>query len=86
MRRYIKRDDVILLAVEFEFGRMMAFVAVEDQQSVFALCPGRCMVVEVFDPIQIYCIGGPTIVGGCDVLVGREVAFSIPVGEVVLRN
>jgi len=51
MRRYIKRDDVILLAVEFEFGRMMAFVAVEDQQSVFALCPGRCMVVEVFDPI-----------------------------------
>ncbi len=51
MRRYIKRDDVILLVVEFEFGRMMAFVAVEDQQPVFALCPGRCMVVEVFDPI-----------------------------------
>jgi len=31
MRRYIERDDVVLLAMELEFGRVVALVAVEDQ-------------------------------------------------------
>ena len=31
MRRYIERDDVVLLAIELEFGRVVALVAVEDQ-------------------------------------------------------
>jgi len=30
MRRHVKRDDIVLLAVELEFGRVVAFVAVED--------------------------------------------------------
>jgi len=30
MRRYAKRDDIVLLVVELEFGRVVAFVAVED--------------------------------------------------------
>ena len=51
MRRYIERDDVILLVVELEFGRVMAFIAVEDQQLVFALRTRRYIVVEVLDPI-----------------------------------
>ena len=70
VRRYIERDDVVLLAIELEFGRVVAFVAVEDQQPVFALCPGCCIVVEVLDPIETYSIGSPAIVGGCDTLVG----------------
>jgi hypothetical protein len=49
MRRYIERDDVILLAIELEFGRVVALVAVEDQQPVFALCPGRYIVIEVLN-------------------------------------
>jgi len=31
MRRHAERDDVVLLAMELEFGRVVAFVAVEDQ-------------------------------------------------------
>jgi len=31
MRRHAERDDVILLAMELEFGRVVALVAVEDQ-------------------------------------------------------
>jgi hypothetical protein len=30
MRRYIERDDVVLLVMELEFGRVVALVAVED--------------------------------------------------------
>jgi hypothetical protein len=30
MRRHAERDDVVVLAVELEFGRVVAFVAVED--------------------------------------------------------
>jgi len=64
----------------------MAFVTIENQQPVFALCSGCCIIVEVFDPIQTYRIDGPTIVGGCDTLIGQEVALNIPIDEVVLRN
>ena len=86
MWRHVERDDVVLLAMELEFGRVVAFVAVEDQQPVFALRPRRCIEVEVLDPIQAYCIGSPAIVGSYDTPVGREVALSVPVGEVVLRS
>ncbi len=30
MQRHIESDDVVLLAIELEFGRVVAFVAVED--------------------------------------------------------
>ena len=30
MRRHVECDNIILLAIELEFGRVVAFVAVED--------------------------------------------------------
>jgi hypothetical protein len=51
MRRHIERDNIVLLAVELEFGRVVAFVAVEDQQPVFAFRTRYCIEVEVLDPI-----------------------------------
>ena len=51
MRRHAERNDVVLLAMELEFGRVVALVAVEDQQPIFALRPRRRIVVEVLDPI-----------------------------------
>ena len=51
MRRHVECDNIILLAIELEFGRVVALVAVEDQQSVFAFCPKRYIVVEVLNPI-----------------------------------
>ena len=51
MQRHIESDDVVLLAIELEFSRVVAFVAVEDQQPVFAFRLRRYIVVEVLDPI-----------------------------------
>ena len=30
MRRHVESDNVVLLAMELEFGRVVAFVAIED--------------------------------------------------------
>jgi len=87
MRRHAECDYVVvLLAIELEFGRVVAFVAVKDQQPVFAFCTRCCMEVEVLDPIQAYCIGSPAIISGYNAPVGLEVALGVPVGEVVLRS
>ena len=68
--RHIERNNVVLLAIELKFGRVVALVAIEDQQPVFALYLGRRIEVEVLDPIQADYIGGPAVVGGCDTPVG----------------
>ena len=86
MRRHVERDDIVLLVVELKFRRVVAFVAVEDQQPVFAFRTRRCIVVEVLDPIKAYRISSPAIFGSCDTPVGREVALGILVGKVVLRG
>lgn len=51
MRRHAERDDVLLLVVALELGRVVAFMAVEDQQPVFALCPARYVMAKVLDPV-----------------------------------
>ena len=86
MRRHTEGDDLTLLAVELEFGRVVALVAVEDQQPVFAFRTRCCVEVEVLDPIQANGIGRPAIVGSCDAPVGWEVALGVLVSKVVLRS
>ena len=70
MRRYAERNNIVLLAIELEFGRVVALVAVEDQQLIFAFRTRYRMEVEVLDPIQANGISRPAIVGSCDTPVG----------------
>ena len=51
MRRHVERDDVVLLAIELEFRRVVALVAVEDQQLIFTFRTRYYIEVEVFDLI-----------------------------------
>jgi hypothetical protein len=44
-------DDVMLFRIELEYSGVVALVAIEYQQSIFAVCTRRCMLVEVLDPI-----------------------------------
>ena len=86
MQRHIERNNVVLLAIELEFRRVVALVAVEDQQPAFAFCAKCYIAVEVLDPIQAYCIGSPAIIGSCDTPGSREVILGVLVGEVVLPS
>ncbi len=86
MQKHVERDDIILLAIELEFRRVVALVAVEDQQPAFAFYAKCYIAVEVLDPIQAYYISSLAIIGSYNALVGREVALSILVSEVVLPS
>ena len=49
--RHTERDDVMFLAVDLKWGRVMALVAVEDQQPAPSLRTRCRMVVEVLNLI-----------------------------------
>ena len=51
MQRYIECNNIVFLAVELELGRVVALMAVEDQQSVCALHITCCVVIKVFNPV-----------------------------------
>ena len=51
MWRHTECDDIVALAIELKFSRVVALVAVEDQEPVCTLCTSRCMLVEVLNPI-----------------------------------
>jgi hypothetical protein len=41
----------MLLAIELEFGRVVAFIAIKDQEPIPTLRTRRYMIIEVFDLI-----------------------------------
>ena len=48
MSRHIERNYVLLLVVQLEFGRIVAFVAVKDKEPVGALRTTFYMEIKVF--------------------------------------
>jgi hypothetical protein len=49
VRRHAERNDVVLLAVELEVGRVVAVVAVEDEEAINPSCSSFSMLVEVLN-------------------------------------
>ena len=84
MRRYVECDNIILLAVGFEFFGVVAIVAVKDKQLIFTLRTRYYMEIKVPNPIHTFLISNPAIISCCNTLVGRKVALLIPIGEVIL--
>jgi hypothetical protein len=48
--RYIERDNVVLLIVELKVGRVVAIVAVEDEEAMNPDCSSFGMRVKVLNP------------------------------------
>jgi len=86
VRRHAECDDLVVLAIELEFGRVMALVPVEGQQPVDTLRSRCSVIIEVLDPIQAYSIVGPAVIGCCNAPVSWKIALLVPVAQVVLRS
>jgi len=86
VRRYTKCNNVVLLAVGFEFFGVVAIVAVKDEQLIFALRTRCCVEIEVPNLIHTFLISSLPVIGCCNAPGGRKVALLIPVGEVVLPS
>jgi hypothetical protein len=59
-------DDVVALAVELEFGGMVAFVAIKDQKPVDPPRTAGCMLIKVLDKLKASFIIGPAILSRVD--------------------
>jgi len=70
----------MLLAVGLEFFGVVAFVAVENQQSVYTFCTRYCIEIEVPNPIHAFLIGSPAVFGYYNTPGRRKVVLLIPVG------
>ena len=54
--RYIKRNNVVIVAISFEICRMVAFVTIENKKTLKSLCTLFYMLVKVLNSIQAYVI------------------------------
>ena len=84
MRRHTKCNNIVLLAIGFEFFGVVAIVAVKDKQPIFALRTRCCMEIKVLNLIYAFLISSPAIIGCCNAPIGRKVVLSILIGEVIL--
>ena len=82
--RHAERNDVVLLVVELEVGRVVAIVAVEDEEAINPDFSSFSMLVEVLDPFQASLVRCPTVFGCRDDLVLWQWAVLILRGEVML--
>ena len=76
--RKAKGNDVVLLAVGLELGRMVAVVAIENNHPIHPSLPGLRMFVEVLDPFQSRLVICPAIWRRLDDPGRWKVAFRRP--------
>lgn len=83
MGRYIKRNDVISLAIVVEVGRVVAFVAIEDKEAIYTDYTTLGVLIEVFYPIQANLVYSPTIFAYINSPVLWELAVLVPREKVI---
>jgi len=86
VRRHTKCNNIVLLAIGFEFFGVVAIVAVKDKQPIFALRTRYYIEIKVPNPIHTFLISSPPVIGYYNTPGGRKVALLIPVSEVVLPS
>lgn len=86
MCRHTECDDAVVLAVELEIYRMVALVAIKDQEAISPNSSRFSLLIKVFDPFQTDLVSGPTIAAQRDDPVLRNCTILVPVGEMVLAR
>ena len=71
MWRHVESDDFPFFAELPEFERLVALMAVENQQSMRPNSIILCMRVKVLQPLNTKLVVRPTVITDCDNLIAR---------------
>jgi hypothetical protein len=66
VRRHAESDDLVLLAVLLEFERVIALVAVNNEQVIASYSPPLCVRIKVLQPLKTKRICCPAILRDCN--------------------
>ena len=66
MRWHTERNDIVLLADRLEFGRMVAFVTVQNEQSMSAFRGFSRMKIEMLNPAHTDLVRSPSVITDSD--------------------
>jgi hypothetical protein len=67
--RYTESNNVILLTVDLEVGRVVAVMAIEDKEAINPGCSSSSILIEVLNLFKAPLVGCPTILRYRDSLV-----------------
>jgi hypothetical protein len=85
VRRHAQRVDVVLLAELLKFKRVVALMAIKDQQPTRSNHLALYMLDKVLQPFNSYLVGCPAIIAYSDSPVARDV-FLGPGRQAVLTG
>jgi hypothetical protein len=83
VRRHADSDNLVIFAVLLECKRVVALVAVDNEEPISAYNPSLCMLIKVLQLLQpklIYC---PTVLRDCNNLVLRQILLLVLGREVM---
>jgi hypothetical protein len=85
MRWYVERNDVVYLTEQLEFHRIMALVAIKNEEAIDSLRLGPCMSFNVLEPFRPECVRSPAVIAHINTPFARYL-IAIPGSEMALAG
>ena len=86
MKRHAESNNLVLLAVLLELERVVALVAVDNEQSILSNTSPLCMLVEVLQPLETKLVRRPAVLRDCNNPVVRSAILLVLGREVMLAG
>jgi hypothetical protein len=83
VRRHADSNNLVLLAVLLEYERVVALMAVDNEEPMSAYNPPLCMLIKVLQPLQPKLVYSPAVLRDCNNPVLGQILLLIPGREVI---